>query len=354
MRSWDQITLALALGCLVLPAASLVPLTRAQADRVCVYGDKNFKGKSECWSGSEDLPDLRRLGWNDMISSIRVFGRARVVIYKDVNFGGESLEVASDVSDLKNLPGNWNDQISSLRIVGSGYGGFNQGGGYNPRDNVLPGQGASQLRGHGVFQLQGRRNVNLQTAVVELAADGDALLEFRGDDTLRFYGRWRRVGSNVDLDLKQADDRRRVTGDGRIEYRRGQIAQITLNGRSEPWGDPFRLSFSVHGTSDDQSEQWRRSEYMTWRGRVDDEIEIFVRGDEVRVRTIAGRPLQGERVSFSSPLPRRDIRVELRQIRGRGSVEIIQQPERFNNYTAVVRIRDKRGGDDEYEFELSW
>lgn len=348
----NRIGLVLVLGCISLLTTSVTALT--QADRVCVYGDKNFKGKSQCWSGREDLSDLRRLGWNDMISSIRVLGQARVVIYKDVNFGGESLEISSDVSDLKNLPGNWNDQISSLRIVGSGYGGFNQGGGYNPRENVLIGKESSQLRGRGVFQLQGRRTVNLRTAIVELAADGDALLEFRGDDTVRFYGRWRRVGSNIDLDLKEVDERRRVTGDGRIEYRRGQIDQITLDGRSERWGDPFRLSFSVDGAGSDQSDQWRRSEFMTWRGRVDDEVEIFVRGDEVRVRTISGKPVGGERVSFSSPLPRRDIRVEIRQIRGRGSVEIIQQPERFNNYTAVIRIRDKRGGEDEYEFELTW
>ena len=39
---------------------------------------------------------------------------------------------------------------------------------------------------------------------------------------------------------------------------------------------------------------------------------------------------------------------------GRGAVEITQQPSRFNNCTAIVRIHDGSRGADNYEFELIW
>ena len=40
--------------------------------------------------------------------------------------------------------------------------------------------------------------------------------------------------------------------------------------------------------------------------------------------------------------------------RGRGDIFIEQQPSRENDFTAIVRIKDPKGGASDYEFELQW
>jgi hypothetical protein len=93
---------------------------------------------------------------------------------------------------------------------------------------------------------------------------------------------------------------------------------------------------------------------MTWRGRVDDDIRITIRGGQADVETIGGTPYYDAQPTFSSSLPPRRVTVSLNVKRGRGSVVIEQQPSRDNNFAVVVRIKDSRGGASEYEFELTW
>lgn len=92
---------------------------------------------------------------------------------------------------------------------------------------------------------------------------------------------------------------------------------------------------------------------MTWRGRVDDDVRILVRGGSAQVETIGGTPYYDAVTNFTASLPRR-ANVTLIKRRGRGEVFVEQQPSRENDYTAVVRIRDPKGGADNYEFELTW
>ncbi len=97
-----------------------------------------------------------------------------------------------------------------------------------------------------------------------------------------------------------------------------------------------------------------RSGRMTWRGRVDDDIRIIVRGGTAQVETIGGTPYYDAVSNFTASLPPRRVNVSVVKRRGRGEVFIEQQPSRENDYSAVVRIRDPRGGAAEYEFDLSW
>jgi hypothetical protein len=48
------------------------------------------------------------------------------------------------------------------------------------------------------------------------------------------------------------------------------------------------------------------------------------------------------------------VTVRLTEKRGRGEIFIEQQPTRDNDFTAVVRIRDPRGGASDYAFTLEW
>jgi hypothetical protein len=93
---------------------------------------------------------------------------------------------------------------------------------------------------------------------------------------------------------------------------------------------------------------------MTWRGRVDDDVRIRIRGGTANVETIGGTPYYDAQPNFSNSLPYRRVTVQLTNKRGRGEIFIEQQPSRENDFTAVVRIRDTRGGASEYEFELTW
>jgi hypothetical protein len=94
----------------------------ARADRVCVYQHVGFQGNSQCFDAGDDVVDLRSIGWNDGISSIRTFGRMRAAFFEHDEFRGQRLIVEGDIPDLTRADaggrGNWNDRISSLRIEG--------------------------------------------------------------------------------------------------------------------------------------------------------------------------------------------------------------------------------------------
>ena len=93
---------------------------------------------------------------------------------------------------------------------------------------------------------------------------------------------------------------------------------------------------------------------MRWRGRVDDYVELRIQGNCVRSVERGGAPTYNEHASFSNPLPRADVRVEVKKRDGRGRVSLLEQPSRNNNYTAVIRIDDNKGGADDYEIEMQW
>ena len=93
---------------------------------------------------------------------------------------------------------------------------------------------------------------------------------------------------------------------------------------------------------------------MIWRGRVDHYVEVRIQGDRVQSRERQGAPTINEGANFTSPLPRADSQVAVRKREGRGQVGIIQQPSRWNGYTAVIAISDESGGADNYEIEVAW
>jgi hypothetical protein len=84
----------------------------------CFYKDSNFRGDYICLRRGENRPTITM---NDSISSIRVFGGARVSFWIDSNFRGQRGSTPSDIANLSNwrVPGmnhSWNDHISSIRV----------------------------------------------------------------------------------------------------------------------------------------------------------------------------------------------------------------------------------------------
>jgi len=93
---------------------------------------------------------------------------------------------------------------------------------------------------------------------------------------------------------------------------------------------------------------------MTWRGRVDDDVRIRIRGGSAEVETIGGTAYYDGQPNFFNSLPNRRVTVRLTAKRGRGEIFIEQQPSRENDFTAIIRIKDPKGGASQYEFELQW
>ena len=95
---------------------------------------------------------------------------------------------------------------------------------------------------------------------------------------------------------------------------------------------------------------------LKFQGRIDGTVIFRVRGEEVFVETVSGRPVGVEHLSFSQPLPRTPplSQVELRKGDGRGKVTLLEHPWEGNQFVAVIRISDPKGGDDNYRFQLRW
>jgi hypothetical protein len=97
---------------------------------VCFYRDADFRGEYFCASRGETFSRVPS-DMNDRISSIRIFGRVEVTVFKDREFDGRSTRFNSDVRDLADV--GWNDRISSIRVRGFGYGGGGGNGGWYGR-----------------------------------------------------------------------------------------------------------------------------------------------------------------------------------------------------------------------------
>lgn len=86
----------------------------------CFYKDYNFGGDYFCMRRGDSRDSLGDYGGK--ISSIRVFGGARVIVFNDRNFSGGQDATGRDVPDLRQwkmsskYPHTWNNRISSLQV----------------------------------------------------------------------------------------------------------------------------------------------------------------------------------------------------------------------------------------------
>lgn len=80
----------------------------------CFFKDADFNGDFFCMRDDESLDKMPH-GFNDKISSIRIFGGATVVVFGDNDFHGKKMEFHKNVRNLSRIR-NTNDMISSVRI----------------------------------------------------------------------------------------------------------------------------------------------------------------------------------------------------------------------------------------------
>ncbi|HEY0658078.1 MAG TPA: hypothetical protein VGD05_06375, partial [Pyrinomonadaceae bacterium] len=91
-----------------------------------------------------------------------------------------------------------------------------------------------------------------------------------------------------------------------------------------------------------------------WRGMVDDKVRLVIQNQSVRVQTVSGRSHPDGIYNFTAALPSRKVSVGVNKQRGRGSVRVLQQPSRENDFTSVIEIYDEGSGAKEYQLEIFW
>ncbi len=92
---------------------------------------------------------------------------------------------------------------------------------------------------------------------------------------------------------------------------------------------------------------------IVWRGFVDGRVRVNFQGDRSWVERLAGGAVSNVRADFGSMLPRNSD-VDIRKVRGRDDVEVIERPSASNGYRLILEIEDSKSGADEYEIEVTW
>jgi hypothetical protein len=91
-----------------------------------------------------------------------------------------------------------------------------------------------------------------------------------------------------------------------------------------------------------------------WKGRVDRELRISMRGRDAWTQSAFRTENRRGQPDVAAALPREEGAVRVRLDAGRGNADVVQQPSRRNDYTAVVRIQDRSSGADTYRVTAYW
>jgi hypothetical protein len=159
----------------------------------------------------------------------------------------------------------------------------------------------------------------------------------------------------VQMDVQQG--RGRVSIEEQPSSRNNYTLKILLDDTRRNGSDMYRLGLRWEGGAD--AGNWTRpsGEYrglIRWRGTVDGRDRLYFSRQTVDVRHMDAQPIRNMRVEFSAPVPREAVVVRLTVVKGRGAVRLIDQPDRRNGFTIEVEVDDPQGGDDDYEFDLTW
>ena len=222
----------------------------------------------------------------------------------------------------------------------------------NPNPNQYPNSGVSRFRWEGV--VDGTSTVRIRGRRVDVETYSGLPVQrqrYEFSDAL--------PRTNMSMQLVVFDGRDRVRLIQTPRSNNDYTAVVRIDDRS---GGRDFYSFELRWNDRDYRDDgggWtgtspRNSDFVTWSGRVDGESIIRFRSDEAFDQTINGQGVYGERFRFSSPLPSRSVDVSLSNTNGRGEILIVEQPNRRNNFTTAVMVRDRQSGAGNYSFTLVW
>jgi hypothetical protein len=91
---------------------------------------------------------------------------------------------------------------------------------------------------------------------------------------------------------------------------------------------------------------------ITWSGKVDDNVDIVIRGNSVSYQNITDAGLQNTAFRFNGGIFPEFSNLRLENVSGRGTVTIFRRSR--PNGEAIVRIQDPQLGAGFYRFTLAW
>ena len=306
---------------------------------VCFYEDIDYRGQYFCTNANAANP---LVGLNDRISSIRVFGGAEVTVFQERDFQGASQTFAADIRDLRRQ--GWNDSITSVRVQPAGSAWTSRAS-----TTAAPANGACfyespNFRGQYFCSRQGDSiemvpaGINDRISSIRLLGTA-ALVVYRDRD----FG-----GTSQWFDASEPDLRESGWDDTISSYRIGARDALANRGRSYDYPPDYGQRGGAAGDSA------QADGIVEWRGRVDERVQLLIRGRAIEERTLSGTGFPEGRAGFSSALPAAPVRVGVRVLAGRGRVGVVQQPARQNGYTAVIEIYDPERGAQEYRLLMNW
>ena len=89
---------------------------------------------------------------------------------------------------------------------------------------------------------------------------------------------------------------------------------------------------------------------------VDDQVNVRIGNGQIRVETLSGAPSRDDGTECTSMFRNgRDLSdFRFRGMDGRGEVRLQSDPRQDNRGEAVIYIRDSKGGEEGYTFEINW
>jgi hypothetical protein len=171
-----------------------------------------------------------------------------------------------------------------------------------------------------------------ENARAQNARDAAARAQNNGDDR---YGR-----NGDDRYGRNGDDRYGRNNDDR--YGRNDRGNGRGNGR---WND--------RGSNNGRYSNSPRQVYE-WQGMVDREIRIQLQGSRAYIQPMGNNEVRTGRGQMLSGLPQQDGSLRVETLQGRGQVDVIQQPNASNGYTAALRVRDPSSGASNYRLAVYW
>lgn len=87
---------------------------------------------------------------------------------------------------------------------------------------------------------------------------------------------------------------------------------------------------------------------------MDDEIRVRMNTNRASVLQVGNNDRANGSVQSVSTMPAQNGIVTVQTLEGRGTVDVIQQPDAPNGYTTVIRVRDPEKGRGTYWVAAYW
>ncbi|MEP7365668.1 MAG: hypothetical protein ABI972_20640 [Acidobacteriota bacterium] len=133
---------------------------------------------------------------------------------------------------------------------------------------------------------------------------------------------------------------------------------IFLLGAALPVGAQFFGDYNHPEFTVQHDPNWsdqRRQGQCEIRISVDNQVDVELRWDKLRLVTLAGTQGRDRGSVCDAPLPQSGVsNVRLQRLEGRGQMSLLEPPGPENGWAAIVRIADKSRGERNYSYRLTW